>query len=109
MAKVQPRATSLVQDILDLAEANRGLRTIARARPQEEVLPAAVIGPGERVGHRLDPVAGGIEDAGTVGKIVADDQVDVPIAVEVGLGRRTGVPALECLDQLAGDEPRPRQ
>jgi hypothetical protein len=51
----------------------------------------------------------GVEDLGIVGKVVANDQIDVPIPIEVGLGGSVRVPALVRLNKLDGNKAFPSQ
>ena len=48
----------------------------------------------------LEPLGILVEHSGAVGEVIADDQIEVSVAVQVGRGRRRGVPAVAALDQF---------
>jgi hypothetical protein len=93
-------------DLLELDE--RGFPAAA-VLPQEEVRSTTVEGSGQRFCHWQSASPVGIEIGLSIRAVVADDQVAVAVAVEIGLGGCTGEPALPRLDQLAGDERLRRQ
>ena len=88
-----PAAEDLLgQDVADFPEAVGILR--GGLPPEQEVQTPAVAGPAMGVVHLLDAARVGIVGLGAVGKVVAQDQVEAPVAVEVGLNRGRRVPAL---------------
>ena len=72
-----------------------------RALAQQDVLPAAVLGVRQGVVHRHAAVLARVEDR-AVGEVVADEDVVVAVTVEVGDGRRVGVPLWAVVRAVGG-------
>ncbi len=102
-------APQVVQHPFVILESDTWLRPSGAFDPAEEVLPPAVVGPGHRVLHRLQPPGPGVEDPGVVGKIVADDQVGMTVAIEVGQRGGIGEPAAGSRRDLLSAKRTPHQ
>ncbi len=50
------------------------------------------------------PVGLAVEDTRAIGVVVADHEIDMPVAIDIGKGRRVAVPAFAWIDDIACDK-----
>src|ERR1700733_10325377 len=87
--RIAPAMRQFLGDhILLLVELDRRMLALCRAYKSEKSETTAVAGPRERVMQGFQLLGMLVDHSGPIGQVITDDQIKVPVTIQVGRNRR---------------------